>query len=125
MIWGAFGHLGAARLKSLGTFAVRWWGNMQYNLITLKMFLTVARTGSISQASEAENIAASAISKRISDLEDQIGTPLFYRQTRGVELTPAGHELARHSSNLFRLVERMENQMHDCPSSEFLAPRAA
>ena len=86
---------------------------MQYNLITLKMFLTVARTGSISQASEAENIAASAISKRISDLEDQIGTPLFYRQTRGVELTPAGHELARHSSNLFRLVERMENQMHD------------
>ena len=96
MIWGA-----------LGTFAVRWWGSMQYNLITLKMFLTVARTGSISQASEAENIAASAISKRISDLEDQIGTPLFYRQTRGVELTPAGHELARHSSNLFRLVERM------------------
>ena len=67
MIWGAFGHLGAARLKSLGTFAVRWWGNMQYNLITLKMFLTVARTGSISQASEAENIAASAISKRISN----------------------------------------------------------
>ena len=48
-------------------------GSMQYNLITLKMFLTVARTGSISQASEAENIAASAISKRISDLEDQIG----------------------------------------------------
>jgi len=28
-------------------------------------------------------------------------------------LTPAGHELARHSSNLFRLVERMANQMHD------------
>ena len=111
MIWG-FGHLGR-EVKKFGTFAVRWWGSMQYNLITLKMFLTVARTGSISQASEAENIAASAISKRISDLEDQIGTPLFYRQTRGVELTPAGHELARHSSNLFRLVERMENQMHD------------
>jgi len=50
---------------------------MKYNLITLKMFLTVARTGSIAQASEAENVAASAISKRISDLEDQIGTQLF------------------------------------------------
>ena len=59
------------------------------------MFLSVARMGSISQASEVENVAASAISKRISDLEDQIGTPLFYRQARGVELTPAGNELAR------------------------------
>ena len=46
---------------------------MKYNLITLKMFLTVVRTGSIAQASEVENVAASAISKRISDLEDQIG----------------------------------------------------
>ena len=89
---------------------------MQFNLITLKMFLTVARTGSIAQASEAENVAASAISKRISDLEDQIGTPLFYRQTRGVELTPAGHDLARHSSNVLSLVERMKTQMLDFAS---------
>jgi len=86
---------------------------MKYNLITLKMFLSVARMGSISQASEVENVAASAISKRISDLEDQIGTPLFYRQARGVELTPAGNELARHSSKLLQLVERMETQMSD------------
>jgi len=82
----------------------------------LKMFLTVARTGSIAQASEAENVAASAISKRISDLEDQIGTQLFYRQTRGVELTPAGHQLARHSSNILQLVEQMESQMLDFAS---------
>ena len=86
---------------------------MKYNLITLKMFLSVVRMGSISQASEVENVAASAISKRISDLEDQIGTPLFYRQARGVELTPAGNELARHSSNLLQLVERMETHMSD------------
>jgi DNA-binding transcriptional LysR family regulator len=80
------------------------------------MFLTVARTGSIAQASEAENVAASAISKRISDLEDQIGTQLFYRQTRGVELTPAGHQLARHSSNILQLVEQMDSQMLDFAS---------
>lgn len=89
---------------------------MKHNLITLKMFLAVARTGSIAKASEAENFAASAISKRISDLEKLIGVPLFYRQTRGVELTPAGCELARHSSNILRLVERMENQMLDFAS---------
>ena len=89
---------------------------MKYNLITLKMFLTVARTGSIAQASEAENVAASAIRKRISDLEDQIGTQLFYRQTRGVELTPAGHQLARRSSNILQLVEQMDSQMLDFAS---------
>ena len=89
---------------------------MKYNLITLQMFLTVSRTGSIAQASEIENVAASAISKRISDLEEQIGTQLFYRQTRGVELTPAGHQLARHSSNILQLVDQMESQMLDFSS---------
>ena len=89
---------------------------MKHNLITLKMFLTVARTGSIAKASETENVAASAISKRISDLEYLIGTPLFYRQTRGVELTPAGHELARHSANILQLVTGMETQMLDFAS---------
>ena len=89
---------------------------MKYNLVTLQIFLTVARTGSIAQASAVKNTAASAISKRISDLEDEIGTQLFYRQTRGVELTPAGHELARHSSNIIRLLERMEAQMLDFAS---------
>ena len=89
---------------------------MKHNLISLKMFLTVARTGSIAKASETENVVASAISKRISDLEELIGTPLFYRQIRGVELTPAGHELARHSANILQLVARMETQMLDFAS---------
>ena len=53
---------------------------MKYNLITLKMFLSVARMGSISQASEVENVAASAISKRISDLEDQKNTIQAYNE---------------------------------------------
>ena len=84
---------------------------MKYNLITLKMFLTVARTGSIAQASEAENVAASAISKRISDLEDQIGTHLFYQlkdvggvpcklMTRGCQFNATRLPIKQLGSNL-------------------------
>jgi DNA-binding transcriptional LysR family regulator len=89
---------------------------MKHNLLTLKLFLTVAKAKSIAQASEAENVAASAISKRISDLEHHIGTPLFYRQTKGVELTPAGREMMVHAYNIMRLVERMDAHMGDYAS---------
>lgn len=89
---------------------------LKHNLRTLKLFLSIAKTQSFAQASEVENIAASAISKRISDLEHHIGTPLFYRQTKGVELTPAGREMVLHASNIMRLVERMDANMGDYAS---------
>ena len=71
---------------------------MRHDLVTLQLFQTVAQTGSIAGAATRHNMVASAVSKRISDLEAQIGTPLFYRKRRGVELTaagPAGRSLRR------------------------------
>lgn len=53
---------------------------MRYDLYSLKLFTKVAGLGSIARAAEAENIAASAISKRISDLEYNAGCPLLQRQ---------------------------------------------
>lgn len=59
---------------------------MRHDLTTLQLFHTVARLGSIAGAARRHNMVASAVSKRISDLEVQIGTPLFYRKRRGVDL---------------------------------------
>lgn len=81
--------------------------------MTLELFTTVVRLKSITQAASREGIAASALSKRISDLEAQVGTPLFYRMNAGVELTPAGEVMMRHAQSLRELLDRIDDQMTD------------
>jgi len=83
----------------------------RHDLVTLELFHAVARIGSIAGAASHQNLAASAVSKRISDLEADIGTPLFYRKRRGVELTDAGRELLRHTRVLQGQIERMDAEM--------------
>lgn len=57
------------------------------------------------------NMVASAVSKRISDLEAQVGTPLLYRKPRGVEVTMAGQRLLTHALSLSGLIDRMDADM--------------
>ncbi|RZT42519.1 LysR family transcriptional regulator [Cupriavidus agavae] len=58
--------------------------------VSIQLFLTVAREGSIKRAAELEHIAQSALSRRIADLERSLGVTLFVRSTTGVVLTNAG-----------------------------------
>ena len=59
----------------------------------LKAFITVAECGSFSEAADRLYLTQSAISKRIAQLEQQIGKKLFDRIARQVSLTEAGSEL--------------------------------
>ncbi|MGE0312146.1 MAG: LysR family transcriptional regulator [Lautropia sp.] len=56
----------------------------------LKTFVVVAERLSISRAAGQLQVAASAVSRRISDLEARLRTPLLTRTTRRLVLTPAG-----------------------------------
>lgn len=64
----------------------------------LKYFLEVAHNGSIAAAAEAQHVAASAVSRQISKLEDSLGVPLFERQARGMVLSDAGRQLAAYAN---------------------------
>jgi len=66
------------------------------DFVSLHLFASVAENGNIAQAARVNNIAASAISKRISDLEERLGVPLIRRLRDGVEATDAGEALWRH-----------------------------
>jgi len=50
----------------------------------------IARTGSIRQAAERLHVAPSAVNRRLQDIEDELGTPIFERLPRGMRLTAAG-----------------------------------
>lgn len=61
------------------------------NLTQLRNFLYVAQTQSISQGAKKAYISQPAMTKQIKELEKELGTDLFRRLDRGVELTQAGN----------------------------------
>lgn len=61
----------------------------------LRAFEAVARHLNFRAASEELSLTQSAVSRQIQALEDEVGTPLFLRHTRAVELTTAGGQLLR------------------------------
>ena len=83
------------------------------DLTSLQLFVAVCELGSIGKAAEREFIAASAVSKRLSDLEATLDTPLLYRHTRGVDLTPAGQSLLHHARSVLFSLEKMQGELSE------------
>ena len=80
---------------------------------TLRLFLSIAELRNLTHAARRHNIAASAVTKRIQDLESHYGTTLFERQSRGVAPTYAGEELARQVRDLFSRMDRIKGTMSE------------
>lgn len=84
---------------------------MQTNV--LRYFLEIARCQSIRQAAEELNIAASALSRHISNLEYEFGVALFERHARGLRLTAAGEVFAAGARQTLRQIERIRSEIDD------------
>jgi DNA-binding transcriptional LysR family regulator len=63
---------------------------MHFDLRDLELFISVVETGSIAKAADQCHTVASAISRRLSDLEAAYGSALLVRSSKGVAPTPAG-----------------------------------
>ena len=64
----------------------------------LRYFVAVAEAGSLKLAAEAKlHTTQPSLSRQIRDLEQEVGTPLFSRSARGVEMTAAGRVLLDHA----------------------------
>lgn len=62
----------------------------------LQIFLTLAETGNLTRTAEKLYLAQPTLSKRLQNLESELGATLFLRSKHGVTLTPAG-EAARET----------------------------
>jgi LysR family hydrogen peroxide-inducible transcriptional activator len=70
----------------------------------LRYFCAVARSGSFTKAASLEGIAQPSLSEQISRLEQSLGSKLFDRLGRGVQLTEAGRALLPEAQNILRQV---------------------
>ena len=84
---------------------------MEQHLSQYRIFYEVARCGNISRAAKELYISQPAISKAIGKLEESLGTRLFLRNSRGVQLTPEGNVLFQHVSDAFDSLSRGEKEL--------------
>jgi DNA-binding transcriptional LysR family regulator len=83
------------------------------HLVALRYFGETVRTGSMRQAAEQLNVAASAVNRQILKLEDQLQCKLFDRRAEGVRLTAAGEVLYTYILKLERDLDRAVSQIDD------------
>lgn len=86
---------------------------MHVHLVALRYFSETVRSGSMRQAAERLNVAASAINRQILKLEDQLQCKLFDRMAEGVQLTSAGEVLYHYALRLERELDKAISQIDD------------
>lgn len=78
------------------------------NLLHMKHALEVAKSGSLSKASEVLLIAAPNISRSIKELEADLGITIFDRTQNGMKLTPEGEEFIDFAKGILGQIDAVE-----------------
>ncbi|WP_068080315.1 LysR family transcriptional regulator [Novosphingobium rosa] len=79
----------------------------------LRYFLEVATTRSFTRAADNLHMAQPPLSKRIQELEADLGAPLFDREARPLALTPAGRLLYEQGSQIMQRMDQLSVTMRD------------
>ncbi|MGE3922883.1 MAG: LysR family transcriptional regulator [Lautropia sp.] len=83
------------------------------SLSRFRYFIKVAKLGSIREASEVLYVAPSAISRQISNLEEEFGSDLLEPHGRGIRLTAAGQVLAAQATRMLEALEQAHLEIDD------------
>ncbi|HTH96223.1 MAG TPA: LysR family transcriptional regulator [Stellaceae bacterium] len=83
------------------------------DLRQLRYFVAVCETGSITRAAQALRIAQPALGLQIRKLEEELGTVLLHRHTRGVEPTEAGRVLLEEAEAILARTKLAAARVRD------------
>jgi LysR family nitrogen assimilation transcriptional regulator len=87
----------------------------------LRYFAAAARAGNLSRAAQELNVTPPAVSQQLRKLEDDLGTQLLIRHSRGVTPTPAGALLLERIDAILRLLNRPLDPDHATPNDSAVA----
>ena len=71
----------------------------------MRYFVTAAQLQNLSKAAEALHISQPSLSRSIARLEEELGTPLFYRQGRRVVLNELGSQFLTSAQSILRELD--------------------
>lgn len=86
---------------------------MKLDPVSLRLFVSVIEEGTIAAAAKREHIAAAAVSKRLSELEELLNSQLLVRTNKGITPTAAGISLLYMARSLLNELNEIVMQMHD------------
>ncbi len=86
------------------------------NFKHLHYFWRVAKAGGIARASEQLHLTPQTISGQIGLLEDDLGTPLFAKSGRNLQLTDAGRHALGYAQDIFALGAELEESLRNFPA---------
>lgn len=89
---------------------------MDINFELYKIFYHAAKSESFSEAGAKLFISQSAVSQAIKNLEDKMGTKLFFRKTRNIHLTHEGEMLYKHVEQAYNFLKAAENKISEMQS---------
>ena len=82
----------------------------------MAMFVRIVEAGSITKAAEQLNIAKSAVSRRLKELETRLGSQLINRTTRQSNLTQAGEQYYQKVNHILSEVDALNEQTSGTPT---------
>ena len=84
---------------------------MLFDLTDLRLFIHIAELKSLTRAAERTHMSLAAASNRVKELESRFGMRLLYRESKGVQLSPAGETLLAHAQQFMQQLERLRSDM--------------
>lgn len=79
---------------------------------TLRCFVAVAHAGGIAAGARRLDLATSAVSKRLADLEASVGQTLLERGAAGVRLTSAGETVLRRAEHMLEIAKSLSADLN-------------
>src|SRR5476649_2849311 len=87
--------------------------HMKLDPVSLRLFVSVIEEGTIAAAAKREHIAAAAVSKRLSELEELLDAKLLTRTNKGITPTAAGMSLLFMARSALNNLNEIVVQMRD------------
>ena len=83
----------------------------------LEYYVAVVQHGSILQAASALNLSQPPLSVAMKQLEQELGTPLFFRGARRIQLTAAGERFYQRALDILSLTRHAPGDHRLCPGT--------
>ncbi|ASR35782.1 hypothetical protein BAY61_13080 [Prauserella marina] len=84
---------------------------MTLDIRRLRMLCQLRAHGTMAATAQAMNYSPASISQQLSQLERDVGSPLFVTSGRGVRLTPAGTVLAARAEEIIQSLDEAEHEV--------------
>jgi DNA-binding transcriptional LysR family regulator len=85
----------------------------RFDFVSIRLAVDCLQTGSLTAAARKSNLVLAAAGRRIRELEQAVGEPLFERHSRGLVPTQAGRLFARHGMNLLQEMDDLMQSLAD------------